>query len=89
MHAGDRILHPEHGAGSVLALKWGHRVRVRLDAAPGLPKTFRRVELTELGGTESNGPADSNGPTMTVALDPGTGRRGRQTAAGRRGPPRR
>ncbi len=33
MRAGDRILHPEHGTGAVLALKYGRRVRVRFDAA--------------------------------------------------------
>jgi len=54
MHAGDRIVHPKHGAGSVLALKFGRKVRVRLDAAPGLPVTFRRGELTVLDGDGSS-----------------------------------
>jgi hypothetical protein len=88
MRAGDRILHPKHGAGLVLALKWGHRVRVRLDAAPGLPMTFRRVELAVLDSEPSSGARESsngkrsgrpNGANSAAAAD-GNGRgSGRRT----------
>jgi len=83
MRAGDRIHHPEHGAGSVLVLRCGRKVRVRLDAAPGLPRTFHRGDLTVLDGEGSSKPAAAvvNGRGNGRSTGLGTGHRARQTRA--------
>lgn len=41
----DEVLHPVHGAGRVLGLRPGRRVRVRFDRQPHLPRTVRQDEV--------------------------------------------
>lgn len=41
----DEVMHPVHGAGRVLGLRPGRRVRVRFDRQPHLPRTVREDEV--------------------------------------------
>ena len=39
LRAGDEVIHPQWGYGTVLGLRPGHHVRVRFVEQPGLPRT--------------------------------------------------
>lgn len=54
---GNRVLHPNHGPGAVLALVAGYRVRVRFDRSPSLPLTVPRQSLVPFR-TDGAGPAN-------------------------------
>ena len=61
---GDRVVHRERGSGRLLNLKLGQRARVRLDSAPGLPRTF---PLSELALEEAE-ECDHAGDTCALGL---------------------
>lgn len=69
LERGDRVRHPDFGAGTVEAKQAPARARVHFDREPALPRTVRRSELTREGdAAPPPPPAVAPAPPVTPAV---------------------
>lgn len=70
MRPGERVAHRLHGQGTIESKLAGQRVRVRFDAAPTLPRTVLREDLTESTPATAVGRRQERGRSGAAEVDP-------------------